>query len=180
MTRSIAVLPGLVLLAVSLDCIGSGLARAGDVIRGERFLEDANPIVLLMAAVAVDALGLVLWRSGWLKPAATSLYVAGAVSAGLTFWTGLRAAATVYLPGMAPPLIAEHQAWALATTVAATVVGLLRLGVQLRGRPGRRTAHIPLMAVGLVLLVLVQQTAERGARLVYEQGVGVIAAPGAQ
>ena len=40
-----------------------------------------------------------------------------------------------------------------------------------RNRPRR----VLLLAIGLVALVLIQQTAERGARLVYEFGTGVIA-----
>ena len=44
----------------------------------------------------------------------------------------------------------------------------------------KRHVRIGLALAGFVVLLLVQQTAERGARLVYEQGVGVIGAPGSR
>jgi len=140
------------------------------------------PIVLLMVAVAADGLAAIRDRPSWLAPAAVSLYVLGAVSTGATFWTGLHAAAEVLVPGMANPLIADHRAWALATTVAVTAVAVVRVGVQARAgdRRGRRAVRIGLLVAGLVVVILVQQTAERGARLVYEQGVGVVAPPGAR
>lgn len=133
------------------------------------------PIVLLVAAVGTDLLALFLKRQTWLRPMATSLYVTGAVAAGVAYATGLRAAAEVFVPGMAHPIVAEHRTWALAATVGAGAMAATRLALQ---RTSRKThVHIGLVLAGLVLLLLVQQTAERGARLVYEQGVGVIAAP---
>ena len=133
------------------------------------------PIVLLVAAVGTDLLALFLKRQTWLRPMATSLYVTGAVAAGVAYATGLQAAAEVFVPGMAHPIVAEHRTWALAATVGAGAMAATRLALQ---RTSRKThVHIGLVLAGLVLLLLVQQTAERGARLVYEQGVGVIAAP---
>jgi uncharacterized membrane protein len=58
--------------------------------------------------------------------------------------------------------------------VYAIVVAVLRLAM-LRGDGGRsRRRRLLLLGIGLVAIVLVQQTAERGARLVYEFGTGVI------
>ena len=137
------------------------------------------PIVLLITAVATDLLTAVFQRQRWLTPMTTSLYVAGATAAGATYWTGLRAAAEVFVPGMAHPVIDDHRIWALATTAIAGAVAVSRVVLHLTGR-ARRQMRLGLLVVGLLVLVLVQQTAERGARLVYEQGVGVIAAPGSR
>jgi len=139
------------------------------------------PIVLLIAAVTADGLDVTLGRPSWLASAASGLYVVGAVSAGVTFWTGLHAAAEVFVPGMAHPLIADHRAWALTTTLVAAVVAVARAWAHVAGGLRRRgAARIGLVVAGLCLLFLVQQTAERGARLVYEQGVGVVAPAGTQ
>ena len=69
------------------------------------------PIVLLVAAVGTDLLALMLEKQTWLRPMATSLYVTGAVAAGVAYATGLQAAAEVFVPGMAHPIIADHRAW---------------------------------------------------------------------
>jgi len=86
----------------------------------------------------------------------------------------LQAASTVRIPGMAYPVIAAHGQWALVTMAYCLVVATLRL-VVLRGDGGRsRRRRMLLLGVGLVSVVLIQQTAERGARLVYEFGTGII------
>ena len=135
------------------------------------------PIVLLIVAAGVDAVDAIVRRPGWLATAATALYAAGAAAAIAAYLTGLQAAATVFLPGMAHPIVASHRSWALATAGYASVLVCGRLLASRAGFPRMRLHRIVLLVAGLVSVLLVQQTAERGARLVYEQGVGVIAAP---
>jgi uncharacterized membrane protein len=88
------------------------------------------------------------------------------------------AASTVFTPGMAHGLVAEHGTWALATTISFAVLATLRLVGRLVGLRDTRAIRLLFLGLGLAVLLLVQQTAERGARLVYEQGVGVIVGPG--
>ena len=136
------------------------------------------PIVLIMTAAVVDVVDVVFERSAWLKAATTTLYVAGAMSLIVAYLTGTRAASTVLVPGMAYPVLTAHGQWALATMTSGIVVAALRL-VLLRGEPGRsRRRRVALLGLGLLSVVLIQQTAERGARLVYEYGTGIIGAPG--
>jgi len=112
-----------------------------------------------------------------LKAATTTLYVTGALSLIVAYLTGLQAASTVLVPGMAYPVITAHRQWALVTMTHCIVVATLRLLV-LRGANGRgRRRRIALLGIGLVSVVLIQQTAERGARLVYEYGTGIVGAP---
>ncbi len=132
------------------------------------------PIVLVIAALTADVIDQVLDRPAWLRTAATIAYVAGALSAAVAYWTGVRAAATVLVPGMAPPLIEDHRVWALSTLAFLLVLAVGRVGAALSGATWGRGLRMGLAAAGLVAALLVQQTAERGARLVYEQGVGVI------
>ena len=133
------------------------------------------PIVLVMTAAVVDLVDVVFERSPWLRAATTTLYVAGAVSTVVAFLTGVQAGATVLVPGLAHPVLIAHRTWALATMACCVVVAVLRLAM-LRGEGARsRPRRILLLAIGLIALVLIQQTAERGARLVYEFGTGVIA-----
>ena len=135
------------------------------------------PIVLVMAAAVVDLVDVAFERSAWLKAATTTLYVTGALSLIVAFLTGLQAQGTVLIPGMAYPVLGEHRQFAFITMTYCIVVAALRL-IVLRGENGRsRRRRVALLAIGLVSVVLIQQTAERGARLVYEYGTGVIGAP---
>jgi len=132
------------------------------------------PIVLVITAAVVDLVDVVFRRWPWLNTAATALYVAGAISLVVAFVTGRDAGATVFMPGMAYPVLTEHRQWALITTAYCIVMAALRW-IVLRGDGERsRGRRIALLAIGLVSVVLIQQTAERGARLVYEYGTGII------
>ena len=132
------------------------------------------PIVLVMTAVVVDLVDVLFERSPWLQAATTTLYVAGAVSTVVAYLTGTQAGSTVLVPGMAYPILTAHGQWALATMSCCIVVAVLRLAMLRGGGARSRPRRMLLLAIGLVTLVLIQQTAERGARLVYEFGTGVI------
>ncbi len=131
------------------------------------------PIAWWIAAVIVDLIAVVLPRTAWAATTASTLYPAGALSAIVAYLTGRQAAATVLTPGMAHPLITEHSNWALGTTVAFVLVATLRLYVNLNWPQGRRWMRTALAAAALAALAGLFETSERGARLVYEQGVGV-------
>ena len=132
------------------------------------------PIVLVLTAAVVDLVDVAFERSAWLKAATTTLYVTGALSLIVAYLTGLQAASTVLVPGMAFPVITAHRQWALVTMAYCIGIAALRLLV-LRGDGGRsRRRRIALLGIGLVSVVLIQQTAERGARLVYEYGTGIV------
>ena len=75
---------------------------------------------------------------------------------------------------MAYPILTAHGQWALATMSCCIVVAVLRLAMLRGGGARSRPRRVLLLAIGLVAVVLIQQTAERGARLVYEFGTGVI------
>jgi len=135
------------------------------------------PIVLVILAVAADLVHLVRPRMKGLGAAATSLYLLGALSAVAAYLSGRQAAGAVFTPGMAHGLVGDHGSWAFATTVCLILVAVLRLGGRLTRLGDTRAARLLFVALGLAIAVLVQQTAERGARLVYEHGVGVIPGP---
>jgi uncharacterized membrane protein len=138
------------------------------------------PIALLLTAVTVDVFDVTIARPAWLGTAATGLYVAGAIGAIAASMTGLQAVETVLMPGMAHPVVRDHRLWALTTTGYFGLLATIRLAVGLRAPGGsrRKRRHVLLLAAALTGAVLLQQTAERGARLVYEFGAGVIGAPG--
>jgi uncharacterized membrane protein len=132
------------------------------------------PIALLITAAAVDLANIMFGRPAWEAGMAAYLYTAGAISALAAYLTGRDAAAMVFVPGMAHGLMDDHWNWALLTTCYFTVFAAIRLSTHF-ARAGRsRCSRVLLVALGLIGVAFLHQTAERGARLVYEHGVGVI------
>ena len=86
----------------------------------------------------------------------------------------------MFVPGMAHPIVEDHRAWALLTVWYVGIVAAARLSALLAGFPRARAHRVLLLTAALIGVLFLQQTAERGARLVYEHGVGVIAAPGSR
>ena len=133
------------------------------------------PIAWWIGAVVVDLIALMLPRAAWASTTASVLYPAGALSAAAAFLTGRQAAATVHLTGMAHPLVLQHWNWALVTTVGFALVALIRVWIQLTRPQSGRRVRAALAVVALAALASLFETGERGARLVFEHGVGVTA-----
>jgi uncharacterized membrane protein len=131
------------------------------------------PIALIVVAAFADLIDTLVGRPKWMASAATMLFVLGSLSAIVACLTGQQALDTVLMPGMAHPIVQAHRTWAIATTIYFTVLTLIRLGVAFRS-PVAFRYRVALLVVALVGVAGLQQTAERGGRLVYEQGVGVI------
>lgn len=136
------------------------------------------PIALWIAAVVVDLVGLMRPRTAWAIASASFLYPAAAISAGVAYLTGRRAAATVLLPGMADPIVLQHWNWALVTTSAFVLITLARLYVRFKRPPTPFWMRTLVTAAALLALVALFETGTRGGRLVFEQGVGVAAPAG--
>ena len=131
------------------------------------------PIALLYAAIAVDLVGCACWCNKPLRQAATLLYLLGAVGAIAAYLTGHAASQTVWLPGMAEPVLKEHWDWAWRTVWFFPIVTVVRLVLL---RPGKREPAVALVValalVGLVGIALLLETGDRGGRLVYQYRVG--------
>ena len=133
------------------------------------------PIGLLATAAVVDLGGLAAPAQRALARAATGLYLAGAATLVAAYVTGRADAAAMPVPGPALALVDEHWTWAWRTTLFFCMLAVGRLGLPLASPAVQRRLRLPLAAAGLLGLVLLFQTAERGGRLVYEHGVGVAA-----
>jgi len=134
------------------------------------------PIALLTTAALVDLAGLALRGNRSLRNAATLLCVLGTVTALAAYATGRAASQTVRLPGMAHAVVGAHWDWAFRTVCFFGVLSVLRLVFAWPGRPGPARARVAVLALaGLVGVGLLYETGDRGARLVYEHGVGTSA-----
>ena len=131
------------------------------------------PIAWWIAAVLVDFIALMLPRAAWANTTASTLYPAGAVSAAIAYFTGRQAAATVHTPGMAHPVVLEHWNWALVTTLGFALVAVLRVLAGFKRPHSPRWVRAALTIAALAGLASLFETGERGARLVYEHGVGI-------
>ena len=132
------------------------------------------PIAWLIAAQAADLVSLVSPRAPWAGTMAAYLYPAGAASAMGAYFSGRQAAASVLTPGMAHPTVLEHWNWALATTLYFTAFAAVRVVLARRARRPPLWTRVGLAAAGLAGMVLLVQTGEHGARLVFEHGLGVM------
>lgn len=131
------------------------------------------PIAWWIAAVIVDLIALTLPRASWANTTASVLYPAGAISAGVAYFTGRRAASTVMTPGMAHAIVLQHWNWALGTTLGFALIALVRISLLVLQRKPPRSIRLMLAVAGLAGLLCLIETGERGARLVFQQGVGV-------
>ena len=131
------------------------------------------PIGLLLAAVGVDVMGWMLRCNRWLRHMATLLYVLGTLTTLAAYFTGRAAAQIVWLPGMAQAVVKEHWDWAFRTVWFFGLMTVIRLVVLWpRARDPRRVVIAALALAGLVGVVLLGETGDRGGRLVYQFGVG--------
>ncbi len=135
------------------------------------------PIVLVVLAASTDVVRLLLPRNRVLSEASTAFFVLAALSAVAAYVSGRLAATTVFAPGMAHSLIDDHGSWGLLTTSALVGIAAFRLVCWLKRWLDTKYLRMAFAILGATAFFLVQQTAERGARLVYEQGVGVIPGP---
>jgi uncharacterized membrane protein len=131
------------------------------------------PIALLIVAAFADLIDTLIGRPKWLASAATMLFACGSVGAIVACLTGQQALDTVLMPGMGHPIVQAHRMWAIATAVYFSVLTVIRFATAFRAPLARRYRFVLLLAA-VVGVVGLQQTAERGGRLVYEHGVGVI------
>ena len=130
------------------------------------------PIALLFAAAAVDLADLLAPERKPLRDAATWLYVGGAASAVLAYFTGYTAAQAAEVSGELATLVDAHTDRAFVATWLFAFFASLRLAMSYVLRP-RRALRVGAFAVALVGLAALVETALHGARLVFEQGLGV-------
>lgn len=137
------------------------------------------PIALLFGAAAVDLAGLLAPDRKPLRDTATWLYVGGAATAVFTYFTGYTAAQAATFSPEVGLLVDAHADRAFAATWLFAFFASLRLAMSYILRP-RRALQIGAFAIALAGLGALAQTTLHGARLVFEQGLGVRAVASAE
>ncbi len=131
------------------------------------------PIGLLVTAMVIDIAVLGSPPRATPRQVATGLYLAGAAALVAAYFSGRADAEALRITEMAQGLVDEHWTWALRTTVYVGLLSVTRLGLVWSGCLATRGVWMPVVAAGIVGILLLFQTAERGGRLVYQHGVGV-------
>ena len=130
------------------------------------------PIALLAAAGAVDVADVVLRGRAAVRDTATWLYIAGAASAVVAYFSGIGAAEGVALSNEGAAVAAVHADWAFRATWLFAFFASLRLAMSYA--PGRaRWLPAASLVIAFVGLVALAQTVRYGSRLVFEHGAGV-------
>lgn len=138
------------------------------------------PIVLLVIAVACDAIALAFRKNPGLRTVAVGLFLLGGAAAIAAYFTGDSAADQVTVPLAAQAILTEHEDWAERTAWFFGLFALLRVGLLWFNRKGQVWAgewtHRVVFLAGVAGIFLLFQTGDRGARMVFQYGVGVQAA----
>lgn len=133
------------------------------------------PIALLVMALALDLMAVMSPQAFTRR--ATGLYLLGAILLLATYLSGRDAGATVFTPGMAHGVVMAHWDLAMWTTIYFWGLSLARVLLRARLSSGHRLPRAVFLIAGSCGVALLTMTAERGARLVYEYGVGVVGGP---
>jgi len=133
------------------------------------------PVGLLVTAVIADVVAMLRRAPSTVVAVSTGLHVAGTLALVTAYLTGRSAAPEVFTPGMAQGVVTQHWDWALRCMWYFGLTTTARLAFQLRSSRPDRVATVTYAVAGLAGLFLLAQTADLGARLVYEHGVGVAA-----
>ena len=132
------------------------------------------PIVLLMAAVLLDGVTLMVRRQTELRKVVLCTYVLGAIATLAGFLTGRQAADSVLLDGVANTALTDHADQATVLLWFYGIYAVARIVLYYWDpKATQRWVWITMFIVGASGLYLVVETGTRGARLVFEHGVGV-------
>ena len=129
------------------------------------------PIALLIVAVLADILALILRTRVALARLSTGLFVIGALALLFAWLSGRAAADSVVVSGAANAVLTDHSDWATILLWYYGIYALVRLVLWRLRFP--TVIWVPLAVIGAGGLWLMVQSSHLGARLVFEQGVGV-------
>ncbi len=130
------------------------------------------PIVLLVVAVFTSFVEVILAKE-WIYRSRISLYILGTLSALVTVLTGRQAADSVSPPFSAEITMSKHSDMGHYTLYFFIALTLAQLLVLRYGKSNKIVVKILLLIAGMGGLILLFQTGDLGAKLVYKYGVGI-------
>lgn len=133
------------------------------------------PIALLAVAVLLDFIRLAKREYTGLNLSVQILYGLGTLGLIVAFITGRQATETVEVAGQAFTVLASHENWALATMIFFIAFFGLRFAAYRYRLDIRKSISVTSVVSGLIGMSLVTITGDRGGKLVFHHGVGVMA-----
>lgn len=130
------------------------------------------PIALLVTAALANFVSLFIQEKWWDETKNTILYVAGALFAGFTYYSGTLAADSVFLPTEAQSVLSEHADWAEYLLWFFVIYALLRIAFHWFDLFEKNAFKIIAFITVLPGLFMVYETAEYGGKMVYGYGAG--------
>ena len=131
------------------------------------------PVGLLTVAVLADLAGMIWRNRRYLQVLTVSLYLLGGISIVAAYFSGLYGLENIVPPARAERAISSHADIAKWTAWFFGVFAIARLVVYRVGAIRSLGVKAALVVGGLGGMWLLYTTAERGARLVFDYGVGV-------
>lgn len=134
------------------------------------------PLALLSIALLFDLLTFFIPERAkkWARSTTLSLYVVGALSAIVVYFTGQAAADSVFMPTEAQSVLNSHADWALLTVWFYSIYVVLRLlAVWLLSHLHRTKVHVVFFILSMVGVFMLYETGGYGAQMVFQHGVGV-------
>lgn len=130
------------------------------------------PIAIILMAALMDLLNLFLPDKWWDDLKSTILYSIGAVSGVATYYTGILAADSVFLPSGAQSVLNEHADWALWTVWFFGIYTLLRILLHWYQKMDQQAIRIGLFLIALPGIFFLYETGDHGAEMVFGYGAG--------
>jgi uncharacterized membrane protein len=130
------------------------------------------PIALIFFAVLMDFLNFFLPEKWWNERETMIIYVIGAISLIVVYFTGMRAEGTLHnLSGVAQHAVDQHRAWGVRTLWFFILYTLSRIYLFFTQKIRRPGWHLVMFLVSLGGLFLLYKTGEQGGKLVYKYGL---------
>ncbi len=131
------------------------------------------PIALFMLAIIMDVAGYFLPDSWWDEKKNLILYGISGIAGIGTYFSGKEAADSVFIEAEAQNLLTEHADFAEYTVWFIGLYALLRIGLYVWDKSDIKPVRVGMTLLSFAGAVLLFQTSDRGAQMVYQYGVGV-------
>jgi uncharacterized membrane protein len=130
------------------------------------------PIALFFLAVLMDFLSFFLSVKWWNERGTIIIYIIGAISLIVVYFTGMRAEGTLHnLSGVAQHAVNQHRAWGVRTLWFFILYTLARVYLFSTHKIWRPGWHLLMLLISLGGLFLLYKTGEQGGKLVYKYGL---------
>ncbi|MEQ8577984.1 MAG: DUF2231 domain-containing protein [Balneola sp.] len=131
------------------------------------------PIALFILAIIMDVAGYFLPESWWDEKKNLILYGLSGIAGIGTYFSGKEAADSVFIEAEAQNLLTEHADWAEYTVWFIALYALVRIGLYVWDKSDIKPVRVGMTLLSFTGAVLLFQTSNRGAQMVYQYGVGV-------